>query len=906
MVMIGNDNKNALTPFDPDNFQLTGTATNPPGSEFISFGINNSTSGDDILNGTDGNDTLDGLGGNDSLFGKGGDDLLIGGEGDDTLDGGTGSDRLEGGNGWDTYIVDSAGDQIIEIGESYISGYDTVKSSVTWTLGDNLEILILTGDAAIDGIGNDDYNGIIGNNASNYLFGGGANDYLQGEGGSDRLEGGDAEDRLFGGDGNDRLEGGNDKDILDGGTGLDILDGGNGNDRYIVDDVGDQIIETAPNDFSDDTVESSVTWALGNNLEKLVLKGNAAINGTGNALNNRIEGNNANNTLFGGEGDDTLNGSGGNDTLNGGAGNDTYFLYEDTIDTIVEDVNAGIDTVIGEYYGPIFDNFTFTWTMSNNVENLDLSRYAAPKINVTGNELDNSITGGDRNNSNSLLGEGGNDTLIGGRSNDTLNGGTGNDTLIGGLGNDTYVVDNTGDIITEEASAGIDTVNSSISYTLGANVENLTLTGSSAINGTGNTLNNTITGNAANNILNGGTGNDSLIGGLGNDTYVVDSTGDVITEEASAGIDTVNSSISYTLGANVENLTLTGSSAINGTGNTLNNTITGNTANNVLNGGTGNDTLDGGAGNDTLIGGVGNDTYIVDNRGDVVNEAASAGIDTVNSSISYSLGANVENLTLTGNRGINGTGNTLNNTITGNAANNVLNGGTGNDTLAGGAGNDTLIGGVGNDTYIVDTTGDVVNEAASAGIDTVNSSISYSLGANVENLTLTGNSAINGTGNTLNNTITGNVANNVLNGGAGNDTLNGGAGNDTLVGDIGNDLLMGGAGTDRLRGGAGADRFYFYNKNEGIDTIVDFNVVDDSIYVSRAGFGGTLTAGAALSAAQFRLGAAAGDKSDRFIYNRNTGALFFDADGTGSSAQTQIAQLQTGLGLTYQDIVVFA
>ena len=126
------------------------------------------------------------------------------------------------------------------------------------------------------------------------------------------------------------------------------------------------------------------------------------------------------------------------------------------------------------------------------------------------------------------------------------------------------------------------------------------------------------------------------------------------------------------------------------------------------------------------------------------------------------------------------------------------------------------------------------------------------------------------------------------------------------MGESGNDLLIGGAGNDRLRGGAGADRCYFYNLSEGIDTILDFNVVDDSIYVSRSGFGSTLTAGAAISAAQFRLGSAAGDNSDRFIYNRNTGALFFDADGTGSSAQTQIAQLETGLALTNQDIVVFA
>ncbi len=368
----------------------------------------------------------------------------------------------------------------------------------------------------------------------------------------------------------------------------------------------------------------------------------------------------------------------------------------------------------------------------------------------------------------------------------------------------------------------------------------------------GSSSNDRIIGNAIANVLRGGNGNDHLSGGNGDDSLY---------------------------------------------GEAHNDRLEGEAGNDTLDGGAGNDTLIGGVGNDILIGGQGNDTYFVDSIGDVVSEAASAGIDTVNSSISYTLGANLERLTLIGNRAINGTGNALNNTITGNAANNTLNGGTGNDTL---------IGGQGNDTYFVDSTGDVVNEAPSAGIDTVNSSISYMLGANLEQLALTDNRAINGTGNALNNLIRGNGAANTLRGGAGNDTLNGWAGNDTLVGELGNDLLIGGAGNDRLRGGAGADRFCFFNLSEGLDIITDFNVVDDTISLSRAGFGGTLTAGAALSAAQFRLGAAAGDNSDRFIYNKNTGALFFDGDGTGSSAQIQIAQLQTGLSLTHQDIVVFA
>ena len=170
-------------------------------------------------------------------------------------------------------------------------------------------------------------------------------------------------------------------------------------------------------------------------------------------------------------------------------------------------------------------------------------------------------------------------------------GGAGNDAMSGGSGNDTYVVDAAGDTVTEAASEGTDTVQASVSHTLGANVENLTLTGTGAINATGNTLDNTLTGNSGNNVLSGGAGNDTMAGGAGNDTYVVDAAGDTVTEAANAGTDTVQSGISYTLGANVENLTLTGTGAINATGNTLNNTLTGNSGNNVLDGGAGNDAM---------------------------------------------------------------------------------------------------------------------------------------------------------------------------------------------------------------------------------------------------------------------------------------------------------------------------
>ena len=186
---------------------------------------------------------------------------------------------------------------------------------------------------------------------------------------------------------------------------------------------------------------------------------------------------------------------------------------------------------------------------------------------------------------------------------------SGADNMKGTQGNDVYVVNNPNDKIIETNKAGIDTVVTTINYTLANNLENLTLSGTKALNGTGNTLNNILIGNTANNVLNGGTGADKLMGGLGNDTYYVDNKGDKVTEEANAGTDTVISSITYILGANLENLTLSGKSAINGTGNELNNSLFGNASANSFSGLAGDDLIFGGLGKDKLTGGAGKDIF---------------------------------------------------------------------------------------------------------------------------------------------------------------------------------------------------------------------------------------------------------------------------------------------------------
>jgi Ca2+-binding RTX toxin-like protein len=287
-----------------------------------------------------------------------------------------------------------------------------------------------------------------------------------------------------------------------------------------------------------------------------------------------------------------------------------------------------------------------------------------------------------------------------------------------------------------------------------------------------------------------------MAGGTGDDDYVVDNVLDSVVEAAGEGFDTINSAIDYTVVAsNTERLMLIdGSAAVSGTGDAQNNVIVGNQNNNILSGGDGNDFLDGRAGADTMAGGTGNDDYVVDNALDSVVEAAGEGSERVFSSVDYALTGNVELLVLlAGSAAVIGTGNALDNEIVGNQNNNILNGldgndelhgGGGDDTIVGGAGADTMLGDAGDDTYGVDQAGDVVMEQANAGIDTVQSSVDYTLGANVENLTLTG-FAVNGTGNELNNTLMGNSAANVLTGDAGHDILSGRLGNDTYQVDRG-------------------------------------------------------------------------------------------------------------------------
>jgi Ca2+-binding RTX toxin-like protein len=471
--------------------------------------------------------TLDGGAGDDMLFGAQGSEHLLGGFGNDVLNGGIGADIMAGGAGDDAYIVDNAGDVVVEnAGE----GTDTVFSTANIALSANVENLVLQGGANLQGFGNDLANAILGNTGNNLIDGGAGADSMTGGLGDDVYFVDNAGDIVIesAGQGNDVvfaainytlaanvetlvLQGGADlqgfgnalansifgntgNNLIDGGAGADVMSGGAGNDTYFVDNVADTVIE-GPNQ-GNDVVFASVNYALTADVETLLLQGSADLQGFGNGLAN---------TIFGNSGNNLIDGRAGADVMAGGLGNDTYFV-DNVADVVVEGVGSGADVVLA----------SVNYGLSDNVETLVLQGSA--DLQGFGNSSAN--------------------TIFGNSGNNLIDGGAGADTMIGGAGNDTYFVDNAADAVVEAVGQGNDAVFASVSFTLSDNVETLVLQGSGNLNGTGNALANAMFGNSGDNTLDGGAGADILTGNGGNDTFVFhagQANGDTVVDFAGNG-----------------------------------------------------------------------------------------------------------------------------------------------------------------------------------------------------------------------------------------------------------------------------------------------------------------------------------------------------------------------------------
>ena len=730
--------------------------------------------GNDTVTGDDLRDIMNGGAGNDYLSGINGNDSLVGGLGDDTLEGGVGVDFIDGGDGNDTVAVgDSIGETVLGgAGDDTLFYFPSGSFGGTVDGGDGQDTLFVDSETLgtiidleggtlqnISGFAtllNTEHVNTINNLANFSVYGstlanliqlGDGFDFVDASLGDDTVSGGYGNDTLNGGDGNDSIDidGGFEDDTLNGGTGADsigsaanlisamgadVVHGDDGDDVIYANatsggsyfgDGGNDIIHIGDGvstmdggadidtfdatNFDNDYAVNMVTGVTNFGGESLVNFENAITGGgndtiTGTAGANSIITNDGNDTIFAGAGDDTVRGGNGADSLNGGTGTDTLDYTDSTFGVTVNlatnsatggtatgDVIASFENVLGS-----FENDSLTGTIGNNV-----------------------LSGSDG--FDTLIGGNGLDTLYGGNDADSLVGGGGADSMIGGGEDDIYVTQESGDQVIELAGGGMDLVQGWGNTTLSDWVENLTLFGT-ALNGTGNNLDNSITGNANNNSLLGGDGNDMIDGAGGNDV------------------------------------------------------LKGEGGDDALIGSVGADTLNGGLGDDTMTGGLGNDLYIVEQPGDVISEAGGGGVDTVQINANYTLLAGFENLTLVGVAVV-GTGNSSNNLITGNFSSNQLDGAAGNDTINAGGGSDSVLGGTGADVL-----------SGEAGLDT-------------------------------------------LRGGDQNDTLDGGAGNDTLFGDAAGDVLTGGIGTDVVTGGAGADQFLFddghmLNSIATADRITDF------------------------------------------------------------------------------------
>ena len=878
------------------------------------YGSNNN----DNFTGNDGDNNFYGDGGNDTLSGGLGNDNLNGGTGNDSLDGGAGNDTLDGQGNTDTATYLSAGAAV-----TVSLAITTAQNTVGWGTDTLSNIENLSGSNFADNL--------TGNTSNNVLIGNNGNDTLDGADGDDTLDGGDGDDRLTGGLGNDSLIGGIGWDVLDGGTGNDTMvgggGGGGGSDIYYVRDAGDVVIPTDSGTDIDQVFSYLSAYTLGANIEIGYIQSSTAANITGNELNNdlypgqgnnildgmagintvnyffatsdvtvslditsaqntggsgtdtllnfhnisgsnfadNLTGNTSNNSLSGRDGNDRLTGGLGNDRLNGGAGVDR-FVFNTTPNAtsnldVVDDFLSGTDKLV--FNNNVFSVLTALGTLpaGNLRSGADITTAADADdfliYNTTTKALYYDADGStatiapiqiatltnvatllpsDIEIEGNITGTTGNDILTGTTGNDTLLGLAGNDNLNGGTGNDS---------------------------------------------------------------LNGGTGNDTLDGGAGNDTldgFEDTDTATYLSASAAVTVSLAITSAQNTVGwgtdtlSNIENLS----------GSNFADNLTGNTSINVLIGNNGNDTLNGGEGNDTMRGGEGNDAIIGGNGIDVADHSSATsntvlelgrskaakdgqgGADTL---------AGIENLK----------GGAFNDIMVGDNNANVLEGENGEDILYGSGGNDTLYGGDGDDWLRGGLGIDTLN--GGAGTDTADYSTAT---GNVTAEILLGTASNDGQGGAdtlvsienllgggFNDLLRGDDGINYLGGGNGNDTLAGKGGDDLLFGGAGNDFLAGGLGADTLTGGRGNDDFSFDTLPgpNNIDTITDFELNGDRISMESSEFPRLI---AANINTQFISGAgltAALDADDFLIYNKSTGALYYDADGSGAGAAQQIVTL---------------
>ncbi len=773
-------------------------------------------------------------------------DRINGLGGNDTIWGKAGNDTIDGGLGND-YLHGEDGNDVIT---------DADGDDLIWGDGGNDSINAGLGlDQVFGGSGNDILYGGLG---ADILEGGTGDDLMYGDNGvinvngvmdangdADLMAGGDGNDTLYGGGGADALDGGDGDDVLYGGTGPNLMTGGVGNDRFVMDASNDGTGNAMDGGLGYDVADYSAS----NGMVPVVGGARTGININMSVPNPAVVA-----VPF-----------------------DTFISVEGLIGTRLNDTLVGGATIVNIYVtnpltglpvpgpdGLLQLDLLASTGASAGFQIADV--FGAPLIGVDalGNPvlvaIDFNIDGG-----------AGNDIVRGGDGNDTLNGGTGADTLAGGIGDDVYVVDNAGDVIYEgwtlDPTSGLpivdvltglnvplliqdgaDRVETTLTnYSLNAPalrafLEDLTYTGSSNFTGSGNGLDNILTGNIGNDVLNGLAGLDTLNGGAGNDTLNGGDGNDLLNGEAG------------------------------------NDSLLGGAGEDQLDGGDGADILIGGAGADRLRGGAGADRF-------VLTAAADSGTSNATRDVILDFTVGTDKIDLS------------------QIDANPNQGGTQTFAWIADAAAFTARGQL---RYRVDLANNqVIIEGNTDGNNaTAEFSIAITPMTDAAGLQASDFIGVTGGGVTPQNPVGGQT----LNGTAGRNTLTGTAFADTINGLGGNDTLYGGLGNDTLTGGTGNDVFAFSTAPGvgNVDTITDYNVANDTIWLSRAVFTGIGNANTTLSTAAFVVGSQAADASDRIIYNNLTGALLWDADGAGGVAAVQFAQLSAGLTMTNQEFRVIA
>lgn len=927
------------------NADTTGVQSLNVDASAITNGLNiTGNSGNNQLTGTAFNDTLDGGEGNDILLGNAGNDSLAGGNGNDTLDGDIGSDTLNGGEGSDTYYIKTSAEHpIAEINDMGSSGIDQLlygsgalaPETLTLFAGDiGLEKIIVSSTHVISlnvnasAVAN--ALNIAGDVYSNVLTGTAYNDTLRGGGGTDTLNGGNGNDLLIGDTSQGQMNGGAGNDIIVSSGYATLMNGGNDGDLYL---LGGYITENISDDgtigidevrFNSTVQGSTLTLSQEHiGIENVVIGAGmdaiADISGTlnlnvavasvlsklkivGNNGNNYLTATQFNDTVNGGAGNDTIDGLSGNDLLDGGENGDLYLISSAGQHSVAEIQDSGMQGLDEVRFTSGLSSATLTlFAGDTGLERVVIgtgnlataNSTAATSLNIDASAVLNGLT---------IIGNAGDNNILGTVGFDVINGGTGIDTMDGAENNDVYIISKGSDHITSEINdTGID-----LDYLYNPLIDQVRF--SSTL--TGDTLN-LYSGDTGIEMVVIGTSlntNENLI--LGYDRY-----GSIV-------INAGTGSSSDTSG--VTALNVNASAVSNGL------ILIGNSGNNIITGTSYNDHISGGAGVDVLNGGVGNDVYYFFSSNDHTSAeitdtgdyntvrfasttadqtltlfAGDTGISEIliaegeypayfySTNLNVNASAVLNGLYIQGNYGDNIiTGTDFNDRIDAGGGNNVLYGGAGDDELYGDYGKDFIHGGIGNDNI----------NGGFFGLD--------ELFGDDGNDTLIGSYDSNiidgGNGNDL---VVGGSGNDLLTGGSGDDTIYGdngsssGDGQDTLIGGAGNDFLIGQGQNDVLTGGAGTDIFAFQDGYLGIDTITDFTIGEDMIEWIQYGL--SLQTGV-VSANSFVKGInpQALDANDYFIYNTNTGALYYDVDGNGAQQAVQFATLTGHPDISSNDLIV--